>query len=123
MFGRRCHQELQPIDDCGRPTTYLSYMILKTTLYESNRWFTSGELAKLLAARQAEVDEICRGLMQADLLAEKYTHPREYKYNTHSRNTDVQIGFEKYVVDVEVEALPVHLTLDYSPSHRSSRSW
>jgi hypothetical protein len=53
-----------------------------------------------------------------DLLSESPSEPGQYRYNLDSESVDMQTGFEKFLAEVEVECLPVHLTLDYSPSFR-----
>ena len=111
--------DLPPIDEHGKPTTYLSFMILELMFCEPHRWFTTTELAKLLAARSSDVDLICRQLKQADFLVESTNVPSQYQYNLNSVNINVQAGYEKFLVEVELESLPVHLMLDYSPSFRS----
>ena len=108
--------DLPPIDEHGRPTTYLSFLILELMFCEPHRWFTMIELAKLLAARFSDVNSICQQLKQADFLVESTKVPSEYQYNLNSANSNVQAAFEKFLVEVELEALPVHLMLAYSPS-------
>jgi len=107
------------IDEHGRPTTYLSFLILELMFCEPRRSFTTTELAKLLAARFSDVDSICRQLKEVDFLVECAKVPSQYQYNLNSANSDIQAAFEKFLVEVELEGLPVHLMLDYSPSFPS----
>lgn len=107
------------VDEHGIPTTYLSFLILELMFCELHRWFTTAELAKLLAAKFSDVDSICRQLKEADFLVESAKVPGQYQYNVKTKNISVQAGFEKFLVEVELEGLPVHLMLDYSPSFRS----
>ena len=107
------------IDERGRPTTYLSFMILKSMFSEPKRWFTPKELTKLLAAKYSDTETICHQLEMADLITENPSQPGQYRYNLKTRNVELQVGFEKFLVDVELESLPVHLMLTYSPSFRS----
>lgn len=107
------------IDGKGRPTTYLSFRILKTIFREPSRWFTSKYIARLLVADYTDTDMICHQLELADFLNVKGSEPEQYRYNLNSRNIDVQVGFEKFLIEVELSSLPVHLMLDYSPSHSS----
>ena len=111
--------DLPPIDEHGKPTTYLSFLILEQMFCEPHRWFTTRELARLLAAKFSDVDSICRRLELADFLVESPNVPSQYQYNLNSANSDIQAAFEKFLVEVELESLPVHLMLDYSPSFRS----
>lgn len=118
-YDERKPWDVFAIDSQGRPTTYLSYMILKTMFSESYRWFTSKELDKFLVAEHTDVDTICRQLKHVDLLSENVSQRGQYRYNLNSKQVDLQTELEKFLVDVERENLPVHLTLDYSPSFRS----
>lgn len=112
--------DIPPVDRNGKPTTYLSFLILELMLSQPKRWFSVKELSRLLAARLPDVDLICRQLKRQDLLAERPSQPGRYQYNWSSENVDLQIGFETFLIDVELESLPVHLTLPYSPSFRRS---
>jgi len=120
MFGELSNErdpwDSFPIDERGRPTTYLSFKILKMTFSEPRRWFSPKELSKLLGAKDSDTDAICRQLELADLVTVNGSKPEQYRYNLNSRNVDVQAGFEKFLVEVELDSLPVHLMLDYSPS-------
>ena len=111
--------DIPPIDSQGIPTTYLSFLILDLMFSDRNRWFSSDQLAKLLAARFSDVESICRQLKYANFLVETPKLPDQYKYNLNSTNSDVQAAFEKFLVEVELESLPIHIMLDYSPSFRS----
>ena len=111
--------DLPPVDEYGKPTTYLSFLILELMFCDPHKWFTTTQLAKLLAAKFSDVDSICRQLQQADFLVESTKVPGQYQYNLNSINSDVQAAFERFLVEVELESLPVHLILDYSPSFRS----
>jgi hypothetical protein len=113
------HLDTSAVDDTGKPTTYLSFLILELMFCDPHRWFTTIELTKLLAAKFSDVDSICDQLKQADFLVEYEKVPGQYQYNLNSANSDVQAAFEKFLVEVELESLPVHLMLDYSPSFRS----
>lgn len=108
--------ETPPVDNRGRPTTYLCYRILKTMFKERNRWLTPKKLSVLLAAKYSNTDIICQQLKEVDFLSENPSQPGQYRYNLASRNVDMQTVFEKFLVDVELRRLPVHLMLDYSPS-------
>lgn len=123
MITERPHEhepwDILAVDAKGRPTTYLSFMILKLMFSDPNRWFTPREIAKLLAAKCSDTDMICRQLELVDLLTENPSQPGQYQYNWSSTNVDLQVGFETFLVDVELESLPVHLMLAYSPSFRS----
>jgi hypothetical protein len=106
------------VDGQGIPTTYLSFEILKTAFSEPHRWFTTKELTTLFATTYYETNTICRQLELADLLTENPMQHGQYRYNLNSQNVDVQVGFEKFLIDVELENLPVHLMMDYSPFPR-----
>ncbi len=116
--GKREYEAFPPLDRLGRPTTYLTFQIMET-LHGTNHGFTVEELARLLSANPADTHALCRQLEEIDFLYRDKTEPHSYRYNYRSKNEDAQIRFERFLVDVEVEGLPVHLTLDYSPSHRS----
>lgn len=120
-YNERESRDVFAIDGRGRPTTYLSFMILKMMFSEPNRWFTSKELRRLLVANRRDTDLICRQLVYVDLISENATLPGQYQYNINSTNIDVQAGFEKFLVDVELESLPVNSMLDFSPSSHSRR--
>ena len=111
--------ELPPIDKNGRPTTYLSFMILKLMFSEPNRRFTPHHLAKLLAAKKSDTDLICRQLKQLDLLSEDPLQTVRYQYNLNTSNLEIQTALECFLAEVELNNLPVHLMLDYSPSFHS----
>jgi hypothetical protein len=119
MSEEQCYQDLRPIDECGKPTTYLSFMILKTTFSEPRCWFSLQGLARLLVAKYTDVDSICKGLEQTGLLEENTSQLCQYRYNLNSDNAEPQNGFERFLVDVELDNLPLHIMLDYSPSFRS----
>ena len=108
--------ELPPIDKHGRPTTYLSYMILKLMFSEPRRWFTPEDLAKLLAAKDSDVQLICQQLKRRDLLIEDPAQTGKYQYNLNTDNLNEQISIEKFLLEAELDNLPVHLMLSYSPS-------
>jgi len=108
-----------PIDGQGKPTTYLSYRILKLLFSTPQRSYTSRQLAEMFAADPKEVDVICRQLHLADLVVENPGENKSYRYKLDSKNVDVQAGFEKFIVDVEHDNLPVHLMLVYSLSTRA----
>ena len=110
--------DIPPLDNNGKPTTYLSFLILELMLSQPNRYFTPKELTKLLAARLSDVDLIRNQLEILDLITENPKQAGEYKYNWSSSNVELQVGFETFLVDVELKNLPVHLTLAYSPSFR-----
>lgn len=107
------------IDEHGKPTTYLSFLILELMFCEPQRWFTTVELARLLAFKFSDVESICRQLKQVDFLVESTKVPNQYQYNLNCRNVDLQTGFESFLIDVQLESLPIHLILDYSPSFHS----
>lgn len=119
LYDDKQLDDLPPIDEHGKPTTYLSFLILELMFREPHRWFTTTELAKLLAARFSDVESICRQLKQTDFLFESPKVHSQYQYNLNSTNISVQVAFEKFLVEVELQALPVHLMLAYSPSFRS----
>ena len=106
-----------PVDKYGRPTTYLSFLVLKTMLSEPRRWFASSELAEYFAAKHADVCFICHQLQEMGLFSESPSQPGQYRYHLESNEgAELQLGFERFLAEVEVENLPVHLMLDYSPS-------
>jgi hypothetical protein len=107
-----------PLDSEGRPTTYLCFMILRLLFSQARRWFTTEELCTYLAARRSDVDLLCSQLKKIDLILESPSRPERYSYNLGSTNVDIQAQFEKFMVDVEAEALPVNFLLPYSPSFR-----
>jgi hypothetical protein len=109
---------LPPIDSQGIPTTYLSFMILKLMFSELNRWFTPEDLSKLLAAKHSDTDSICRQLKLMDLINEDPLQIGRYRYNLNTTNVNTQTDLECFLADVELNNLPVHLMLDYSPSYR-----
>lgn len=104
------------IDTTGTPTTYLAYRILKLMFDRSRHSFTPSDLARLLAAKTSDTESICKGLKSQDILVENPEHLGHYSYNLNSNNIDVQTAFEKFLLDVELANLPVHLMLNYSPS-------
>lgn len=108
-----------PIDKYGRPTTYLAFRILKFMFSQRDKSFASNKLSKLMAANLSDTELICKQLKYLDLFIEDHSQPSKYRYNLNSTNTETQASFERYLVEVEFEALPVHLMLDYSPSYRS----
>lgn len=118
LTNEKSVKDLPPIDRHGKPTTYLSYMILKIMFAEHRRWFTPEDLSELLAARYNDTDSICRQLKQADLLSEESSRTGYYQYNLNTQNVDLQTKLENYLAEVELYNLPVHLILDYSPSFR-----
>ena len=111
--------DIFPVDGNGRPTTFLSYRILKLLFSTYRDSYTPTELANLLASDTLEVDVICRQLHMADLVTENLGENKSYKYNLNSSNIDVQAGFEKFIVDVEEEGFPTTLMSEYSPSIRT----
>ena len=116
LAHERALWDIFPIDGQGRPTTYLSFSILKVLFSRAQRAYTPQELAELLAADHDEVRIICRQLQLAELIMKTGGEYESYKYNLKSRNIDVQAGFEKFLVDVEQEGLPADLISDYCPS-------
>lgn len=108
--------DIPPIDKNGKPTTYLSYMVLNKLFSEPKRPFTLKDLTKLLAAKYSDIDLICNQLTQMDIILEESSDSVCYRYNLNSANADLQAKFEKFLVEVELESLPVHLILPYSPS-------
>lgn len=110
--------DLPPIDIHGRPTTYLGYRILKLMFSQLHESFTPKELAKLLVAKDSDTELICRQLKQIDFFSEEPSQPGKYKYNLKCKNVEAQAAFESYLAEVYIKKIPVHLTLDYSPSYR-----
>lgn len=108
--------DLPPIDSQGIPTTYLSFLILDLMFSERNRWFTSDQIAKFLAARSSDAHAICTGLKHADFLIEDASAPGTYKYNLNCCNAERQAKLEKFLLEVELDNLSVHSILPYSPS-------
>ncbi len=118
-FNMQDAQSRFPVDKYGRPTTYVSFMVLKAMLSEPRRWFAPRELAECLATKQADVCLICRQLQEMGLVCKSLTEQEQYRYNLESNEgSELQLRLEKFLAEVEVENLPVHLTLDYSPSFR-----
>ena len=110
--------ELTPIDKNGKPTTYLSFRILKLMFSQPHRFFTPKEIAKLLVAKPSDTKLICRQLKRIDFFSENSFEPGKYKYNLNCKEVDTQSAFESYLAEVYLKAIPVHLILDYSPSYR-----
>ena len=108
--------DISPIDNQGIPTTYLSFLILDLMFSERNRWFSSDQLAKFLAARNSDTHAICAGLKHADFLIEDASAPGTYKYNLNCCNAERQAKLEKFLLEVELDNLSVHSILPYSPS-------
>ena len=108
--------DLPPIDSQGIPTTYLSFLILDLMFSERNRWFAADLIAKFLAARTSDVHEICYGLKQSDFLIEDDSALSTYRYNLNCCNAERQARLEKFLLEVELENLPLHSILPYSPS-------
>ena len=108
--------ELSPIDSQGIPTTYLSFLILDLMFSERNRCFTSDQFAKFFAARPSDTHTICTGLKHAGFLTEDASAPGTYKYNLNCDNEERQARLEKFLLEVELENLPVLSILPYSPS-------
>lgn len=110
--------DLPPVDEDGKPTTYLSFMILKLMFSESRRKFTPTDLARRLAAKEDNIDSICYQLKCYDLLTEDPSQPGKYQYNLDSANVELQVGIEKFLAYVELKHIPVYRYLDFSPSCR-----
>lgn len=108
---------IPPIDDQGIPTTYLSFLILDLMFSERNRCFTSNQLAKFFAARPSDVHKICTGLEHTGFLTADTSAPITYKYNLNCNNTERQAKLEKFLLEVELENLPVISILPFSPSY------
>ena len=119
LLNELCLNKDRPVDNYGKPTTYLTFLILKHMFSQTNRWFTSEKLANLFAARNYDTDLICSQLKLFDFLTEEPSTPKRYKYNLNCENSDLQAKCEKFILDVKLEALPIHLMLDYAPSFRS----
>lgn len=111
--------ELPPIDEDGKPTTYISYLILDLVFNEKREYFTSLDIAKRLAVRQSDIDFICNQLKVYDLLIENPPQSGRYQYNLNSTNIELQTGLEKFLAYVELKHIPVYCLLDYSPSFRA----
>ena len=105
-----------PLDTNGRPTSYLAYMVLKAAFVEPSRWFTAADFAKLLAASETDTKALCKDFRTVELFFEDDSSPGRYRYNLECPHSELQVAFEKFLVDVEYDSIPVHLTLDYSPS-------
>ncbi len=109
---------LSPIDKNGKPTTYLSFRILKLMFSQPHRFFTPKELAKLLVAKPSDTEFICCQLKRIDFFSENPFELGKYKYNLKCKEVDTQAAFESYLAEVYLKSIPVHLILDYSPSYR-----
>lgn len=107
----------QAVDSSGIPTTYLSYLILRKLFREPHCWFTRSELSDFLVFPRVDVDTVCNGLVAVGLILEEDTKTRGVCYNLLScANIDLQAGFERFLVDVAYDSIPVESILDYSPS-------
>lgn len=109
---------LPPVDKNGKPTTYLSFRILKLMFSQPHRFLTPKELSKLLVAKNSDTELICRQLKRMDFFSEDPSEPGKYKYNLKCKDVDTQVALESYLAEVYLKAIPVHLILDYSPSYR-----
>jgi hypothetical protein len=98
-----------PIDGDGRPTTYLSYLILERLFSRPQKAYTSRELAEALATDMDYVEVTLRQLLVADIVIEDSEKPHSYRYHLRTPNVDVQAGLEKFLLEVELDRLPVHL--------------
>lgn len=115
-IDRKPAVDLSPIDSQGIPTTYLSFLILDLMFSERNRWFSSNQLAKFLAARNSDAYAICAGLKHTDFLIEDDSAPGTYKYNLNCCNVERQARLEKFLLEVELENISIHSILPYSPT-------
>ena len=111
--------ELHPIDEDGKPTTYISYLILDLMFTEKRQHFTSLDVARRLAIRQDNIDLICNQLLSYDILTENPPKSGKYQYNLDSTNIELQTKLEKFLAYVKLEHIPVYRILDYSPSYRA----
>ncbi len=110
--------ELPPIDDFGRPTTYLSYRLLKYMYKYRNESYTPRELSGLLCAKHSDVKLLFRQLKKLDFIVEDLENSQKFRYNLNCKNVELQAEFESYLVEVLLKSLPVHRMVDYSPSYR-----
>jgi hypothetical protein len=110
-----------PVDEEGRPTTYLSYRLLKTLFSQPRRQYTTEELSEVLASMEYEIEVMLKQLALVDIVQQDPSSPRSYRYNLSSRNVEMQANLETFLLDVELEGLPVHVMLDYSPTVPSRR--
>ena len=98
-----------PIDGDGRPTTYLSYLILERLFSHPQKAYASRELAGALATDVDYIEVTLHQLFLADIVIRDSEKPNSYRYDLRSPNVDVQAGIEKFLLEVELEHLPVHL--------------
>ena len=110
--------ELDAIDNNGLPTTYLCFNILKAFFKEPRKYFNTNHLRSLYAAKKKDVELICKQLHDKDFITQNPSNLKEYRYNLNSKNMEKQCNFERFLVEVEVDAVPVHERLPYSPSFR-----
>jgi hypothetical protein len=108
--------DIFPLDEEGRPTTYLSYRVLRTMFSQPRRQYTTRELCEVLASKEYEIEVILKQLALVDIVQQNPSCPGYYSYNLSSRNIEMQSDLETFLLDVELEGLPVHIMLDYSPT-------
>lgn len=116
-------EEFIAIDKHGVPTTYLCFNILKTMLREHNIYFSMQDLCALHAARKKDVELICRSLHDVDFISRNPINSNEIKYNIHCDQENLQCAFERYLVEVREDSIPVHRHLPYGPHSRETDSF
>ena len=116
---RREPVDKPPISQSGKPTTYLTYRMLEFMFSHRDETFTPHRLARLMAAKQYDTNLLCRQLKDMDFIIEDHPGTGKYRYNLNSTNIELQASFERFLVEVETEDLPVHLMLNYPPSYLS----
>lgn len=89
---------------------------------QPRRAYGASEIFECLGVREEEIDIILRQLQLVDMVSADTSMPGLYRYNLNCRNVDLQAGLERYLLEVEMEGRPVHLTLDYSPSAQPERT-
>jgi len=104
------------LDKQGIPATCLCFNILKTMFREHNQYFSINDLRALHAAKKKDIELICQGLRKVDFISSNPMNPNEFKYNTHCSQEILQCNFERYIVEVETESIPIYQYLPYSPS-------
>ena len=101
-----------PVDEFGRPATYLAYKVLKTLFSRPQRWYSSADLAQQLTADEPDILPLLRRLDLLDFVEHATVSPRTYKYNLHSNNFALQAKLEEFLLDVEQNGLPSFILYD-----------
>ena len=105
------------IDGHGRPQNYLTFRILRLLFsppFPPRRpSFTAKEIAALLAENDQEVEHTLHQLQHADLLTKPPSQLDHYQYNFFTcPHVDIQAALEKFILNAELEDLPIHLMFD-----------